>query len=78
MKVSEKIGRTVRLESNVNERLIALCDHLGVNVNAYLVGEIGKAISRDEVSFRVADHSDQSKEMLNDFFAKVMNELPKE
>ena len=73
-----KVGRTVRLEPDVNARLIALCEHLGVNVNAYLVGEIGKAISRDEVSYRVANHTDNTKEMLNDFFAKVMTELPKE
>ena len=76
--MSDKIGRTVRLEPNVNERLIALCDHLGVNVNAYLVGEIGKAISRDEVSFRVADHSESSKEMLNEFFNEVVKQVNQE
>lgn len=47
-----KIGRTVRLSSDINQRLLDLCDHLGVNPNAYLVGEIGKAVARDELSFR--------------------------
>lgn len=47
-----KIGRTVRLVPDVNARLMALCAYLGVNPNAYIVAEIGKAIARDEVSFR--------------------------
>lgn len=75
MKVSEsKIGRTVRLEPNVNERLIALCEHLGVNVNAYLVGEIGKAISRDEVSYRVSNHTLDSQKMLSEFLSAIGQE----
>lgn len=73
-----KVGRTVRLESDINDRLIALCDHLGVNVNAYLVGEIGKAVSRDELHFRVSNHTDKTQEMLGEFFTKVMTDLPKE
>ena len=47
-----KVGRTVRLNSDINQRLLDLCEHLGVNPNAYLVGEIGKAVARDELSFR--------------------------
>lgn len=49
----KRIGRTIRLTPEVNDRLIVLCEHLGTNPNAYLVSEIGKAISRDELSFRV-------------------------
>lgn len=47
-----KVGRTVRLSSDINQRLVELCVHLGVNPNAYLVGEIGKAVARDELTFR--------------------------
>lgn len=47
-----KHTRSVRLTQDVNDRLQALCDHLGVNVNAYLIGEIGKAVSRDEMVFK--------------------------
>jgi hypothetical protein len=62
MSESKRVGRTIRLTPEVNERLIVLCDHLGTNPNAYLVAEIGKAISRDELSFRVGLHT---AEMLN-------------
>ena len=46
-----KVGRTVKLESDINDRLLSLCAHLGVNPNSYLVNKIGEAISKDEVSY---------------------------
>jgi len=46
-----KKGRTVRLTPDVDNRLQALCSHLGVNPNSYMIAEIGKAVARDEVSF---------------------------
>lgn len=49
---SEKITRTIRLTPEVNQRLVDLCEHLGTNPNAYLISEIGKAVSRDEIAFR--------------------------
>lgn len=52
MSEEKRIGRTVRLTVDVNQRLLDLCDHLGTNPNAYLVTEIGKAIARDELAFR--------------------------
>lgn len=54
MASNNRVSRSVRLTPEVNERLLALCGHLGVNPNAYLVAEIGKAISRDEVAFKAA------------------------
>lgn len=59
-----KVGRTVRLEPDMNERLVALCEHLGVNVNAYLVGEIGKAVSRDEVAYKASQHTSDMSQLL--------------
>jgi hypothetical protein len=53
MSDDKRIGRTVRLTQDINQRLIDLCDHLGTNPNAYLVNEIGKSIARDEVTFLV-------------------------
>lgn len=47
-----RIGRTVRLTPDINSRLLVLCEHLGTNPNAYLVTEIGKAVSRDEIQLR--------------------------
>ena len=53
----DKITRTVRLTPDINQRLIELCEHIGTNPNAYLISEIGKAISRDEVAFRSQKNS---------------------
>lgn len=47
----KKKGRTIRLSPDVDSRLVSLCAHLGVNPNAYMLAEIGKAVARDEVSF---------------------------
>lgn len=59
-----KVGRTVRLEPDMNDRLVALCEHLGVNVNAYLVGEIGKAVSRDEVAYKASQHTSDMAQLI--------------
>lgn len=67
MNQSEKVGRTVRLESHLNERLLALCHHLGVNPNAYLLNKIGDAISRDEVSFLLAKNASSQQSELSEF-----------
>mgnify|MGYP003660455058 CR=1 FL=1 len=56
----DKVSRSLKLESDINDRLVAVCRHLGVNPNAYLINEIGKAISRDEVAFVVANNSKNS------------------
>lgn len=60
----KRIARSVRLTPDVTRRLTDLCDHLGVNANAYLVAEIGKAVARDEVIFKVLSQSD-------DFFKTI-------
>lgn len=69
-----KVGRTVRLEHDINDRLIALCDHLGVNVNAYLVGEIGKAVSRDEVAYKASQHTSNMGDMLGELFTSLKDQ----
>lgn len=52
-----KKTRTIRLDSDIDDRLVGLCKHIGTNPNAYLIAEIGKAVSRDEISLRVIDNS---------------------
>lgn len=47
----KKKGRTIRLTPEVDSRLVALCAHLGVNPNSYMLAEVGKAVARDEVSY---------------------------
>ena len=66
-----KVGRTVRLEPDMNDRLVALCEHLGVNVNAYLVGEIGKAVSRDEVAYKASQHTSDMAQLLGGMMSEL-------
>lgn len=56
----EKVARSLKLEPNLNDRIVALCAHLGVNVNAYVLNEIGKAVSRDEITFLLVDNQKDS------------------
>lgn len=68
----DKVSRSLKLESDINDRLVAVCRHLGVNPNAYLINEIGKAISRDEVAFVVANNSKNS---MNDMMSLIQGLL---
>ena len=54
----KRIARSVRLTPDVTQRLTDLCAHLGVTPNAYLVAEIGKAVARDELTYRVTSQAD--------------------
>lgn len=62
-----KVGRTVKLESGINDRLLSLCDHLGVNPNSYLVNKIGEAISKDEVSYMASRNITNQHNVLAEF-----------
>lgn len=66
----EKVARSLKLEAHLNDRLVALCAHLGVNPNAYLLNEVGKAVSRDELAFVVANNS---KDSMNEMVSTVMS-----
>jgi predicted DNA-binding protein len=68
----DKVSRSLKLESDINDRLVSVCKHLGVNPNAYLVNEIGKAISRDEVAFVLANNSKNS---MNDMMSLIQGLL---
>lgn len=50
-----KVTRTVRLNVDVDAKLIRLTELLGTTINAYLNVELGKAINRDFLAFQVAD-----------------------
>lgn len=66
--------RSVRLTPDMLARLNAVCDHLGVTVGAYLTQEIGRAVSRDEVSLLAKQSKDNSLEMLAQLFQAVTKE----
>lgn len=56
----ERVARSLKLEANLDARLVALCSHLGVNPNAYLLNEVGKAVSRDEIALVATNNSKNS------------------
>lgn len=70
----KKVGRTINLESDVNDRLIALCIHLGVNPNAYLLNEIGKAISRDELTYKAAQQTQNMQDQFSNLFMQILQQ----
>lgn len=59
-----KHSRSISLTIDMHERLLALCDHLGTNPNSYMVNEIGKAVSRDEMIYKT-----QTKQ--SDFYSQI-------
>lgn len=44
----KKVNKSVSLNPDVYDRLVVICERLGVNVNAYLVNAVGQQIQRDE------------------------------
>jgi hypothetical protein len=74
----EKIGRTVKLNKSMNDRLVALCEHIGVNVNSYLLNEIGKSVSRDELAYLASKNvtkSNSAVSNMNDGLVEIMNSV---
>lgn len=68
---TEKHARTIRLTPDIYDRLNALCDHLGVTPNAYIIQAIGKAISQDEMHFKIQQNQ-------NDMFSKLAQMMEQE
>lgn len=69
-----KYQRSIRLTHEMAARLQAVCDHLGINIGAYITAEIGRAVSRDEVSLAVKNTQTDALSML----ARVIEEASKE
>lgn len=69
-----KYQRTIRLTHEMAARLQAVCDHLGVNIGAYITGEVGRSVSRDEVSLSAKNTQNDALSML----ARVIEEAAKE
>lgn len=70
---ADRVTITVRLTPNMNDRLEALCEHLGTNRNSYLVNAIGKAISKDEMSFMVQQNSTEMFSQLSTFINAIQD-----
>ena len=66
-----KVNKSIKITADLNNRLNALCEHLGVNPNAYLLNEVGKAISRDEVAFMATKAAAESQAKQAAFFDMI-------
>ena len=64
----KKRPRSLSLSPDVEDKLLKLCEQLGVNPHAYLVNEVGKCINRDYLQFQVAN---SQKAALEDFMGKM-------
>lgn len=51
----KKVNKSVSLNAEVYDRLLVICERLGVNVNAYLVSAVGQQIQRDEAPLLMQD-----------------------
>lgn len=59
-----KYQRSIRLTQDMADRLRAVCEHLGVNVGAYLTQAVGEAVAKHEVSLLAKQSKDSSMEIL--------------
>lgn len=73
-----KYQRSVRLTQDMAVRLHAVCEHLGVNVGAYLTQKIGEAVSKDEVSLLAKQSKDGSMDILARLFEQLTTAEPDE
>ena len=64
----KKKPRSLSLTPEVEDKLLKLCERLGVNPHAYLLNEVGKAVNRDYLAFQVAE---RQQNMFQDFFDKM-------
>jgi len=72
---TEKHARTIRLTPDIYDRLNALCDHLGVTPNAYIIQAIGKAISQDEMAFKVQQNQADAFGNIQKLFDSLHSEI---
>lgn len=59
-----KYQRSIRLTQDMADRLRAVCEHLGVNVGAYLTQAVGESVTKHEVSLLAKQSKDSSMEIL--------------
>lgn len=65
----KKVNKSVSLNADVYDRLVVVCEMLGVNVNAYLVNAVGQQLYRDEAPVKAQN------EMIQAMTAQVSEHL---
>lgn len=54
MSALKKRPRSLSLTPEIEDKLLKLCEQLGVNPHAYLLNEVGKCVNRDYLAFQTA------------------------
>ena len=72
MSNEDKKTRTVRLTHDMNARLEALCEHLGTNVNAFLITKIGEIVSTSELSFKSQKNNSELYDVMNNMLSSFV------
>ena len=73
-----KHQRTVTLTQDMAERLLRVCNHMGVTPSAYLKQVIGESVSRHEISLFPKQAADNQQAMLEKFFTTLGDQLQEE
>ncbi|CED58041.1 putative uncharacterized protein (plasmid) [Aliivibrio wodanis] len=71
----DKRARNVKLNLDVDAKLVKLCEILGVTINAYMLDALGKAINRDYLQFQVAESQQQGMQGLFDLLGQQLGDI---
>ena len=75
MRAEDKKTRTIRLTPDVDQRLEALCQHLGTNVNAFLITKIGEIVSTSELAFISKNNSNDMLSQVTSFMSSLQESI---
>ena len=74
-----KITRTVRLNLDVDAKLVKLTELLGTTINAYLNVKMGEVINRDYLAYQMADRqSSQLEAFMQTALVAMKEQMEKE
>lgn len=73
-----KHQRTITMTQDMADRLLRVCEHMGVTPSAYLKQVIGEAVCRHEISLLPKQSADTQMAMLESFFASAGQVLQEE
>lgn len=73
-----KVTKTIKIDPSMNDRLLAVCEHLGVNPHAYLISAVGMAISKDEVAYVAAKSVAESQAKMAALFDVISSQALEE
>lgn len=73
-----KHQRTITMTQDMAERLLRVCEHMGVTPSAYLKQVIGESVCKHEVALLPKQAADNQMGMMERFFAGLAEQLQEE